>query len=136
MKCNYPGLGFELMSPCPFPTYPNVSLCKIPVTMSKKSVFPSSERIIVFVFWLSIIIAVILGGEGGSYADNNCSIFPLCVESNANNNVAKRFLTCILLMIRQIIRSCDVMDRFLRKPFSFFRRFLSTSIEIYKPKQL
>ena len=49
-----------------------------------------------------------------------CSIFPLCMESNAlekstNDSVISRILTRTP-KIQRIVKICDVVDRFLRKP--------------------
>ena len=61
----------------------------------EKSVSPSGEGIIAFVFLQSIIIAVTIS-LGRLYDSSICSIFPLCIESNdlknsTNSSVASRF---------------------------------------------
>ena len=54
----------------------SVFLCKTPAAMLKKSVSPSGERAITFVFYKSIIIALTVS-LGRPYAIRICSIFPL-----------------------------------------------------------
>ena len=59
-----------------------------------------------------------------------CSIFPLWMESKAlvkstNNIVASRFFESKPSRIRRIVKICEVIDLFLRKPFWFFQSILS-----------
>ena len=66
---------------------------------------------------------------GGPYAIIICFIFPLCMESNAlekstNNIVSSRFFERTF-RIRRIVKICDVVDRFLRKPFWLFLSIFS-----------
>ena len=51
----------------------NASPCSRPATMTKSSVSPSGERTFTFMFLYSIIMQL----------RSICSIFPLCMESNA-----------------------------------------------------
>ena len=58
------------------------------------------------------------------------SIFPLCMEPKAlvkssNDIVASRFFACVPSRIRRRVKICDVVDRFLRKPFWFFLSIFS-----------
>ena len=46
---------------------------------------------------------------------------------STNNSVASKFFTRTPSMIRRILRICDVVGRFLRKPFRFFPRIFSIS---------
>ena len=67
-------------------------------------------------------------GEG-AWTRSICSIFPQCMESNAeekstNNIVASRIFASTS-RIRRIVKICDVVDRFLRKPFWFFLSIFS-----------
>ena len=67
---------------------------------------------------------------GRPQASSICSIFPLCMESKAlekstNNIVASSFFACIPSRIQRIVKICDVVDRFLRKPFWFFLSIFS-----------
>ena len=55
-----------------------------------------------------------------------CSIFPLFMESKVlekytTNIVASRFFARTPSRISRIVKICDLVDRFLRKPFWFFR---------------
>ena len=65
------------------------------------------------------------------YAYSICSMFPLCMESNASekstNNVASRFFTCTPSIIWLMARICDVVNWFLQKLFWFFQRIFSIS---------
>ena len=70
---------------------------------------------------------------GRPYASRIYSIFALCMELNTlekstNNNVASRFIAHTTLMIRQIVRICEVVDWFLQKPFWFFIRIFLTLV--------
>ena len=47
-------------------------------------------------------------------------------EKSMNNSFTSKFLAHFFSMIRLITRICDVVDRFLRKPFWFFLRIFST----------
>ena len=105
----------------------NVSHCSTPAKMSKQSVSPSGEQ--TFVFLYSLIIAAIVS-FGRPQASSICSIFPLCMGSKAlerstNNIVASMFFAYTLSRIRWIVKVCDVVDRFFRKPFSFFLSIFS-----------
>ena len=58
-----------------------------------------------------------------------CSIFPLCMESNAwekltNNIVATRFLACTP-KIWWIVKICDVVDQFHQKLFWFLQNIFT-----------
>ena len=66
------------------------------------------------------------------HASNICSIFPPCIKSKAleksrNCSVASRFCAPTFSMIELVIRICEVVDRFLQKPFRFFQRIFSIS---------
>ena len=98
-----------------------VSPCKTIAIMSKKSVSPSGERSITFVFLWSFNIVVTVSLDR-LYAWSICSNFPLCMESNAlrkstNYSVASRFFARTPSMIRRIVGICNVMDWFLWKQF-------------------
>ena len=77
----------------------NVSSCRAPATMSKKSVSPSCEQTLTFVFLYSIIMAVTV-----SLGDHKLEVFApssLCMESNVfkrstNERVALRFFAQVL----------------------------------------
>ena len=49
------------------------------------------------------------------------------LEKSTNNIVASRFFANTPSRIRRIVKICDVADRFLRKPFWFFRSIFSIS---------
>ena len=51
-----------------------------------------------------------------------CFMESNALEKSMNNSVASRFLGHMM-----IVRICEVMDRFLRKPFWFFVRIFSIS---------
>ena len=73
-----------------------------------------------FMFLQSILIALTVS-LGRAYVRKLSSIFPLCIKSNAlekstNNNVASIFFAHTP-MIQRLVRNCEVVDRFLRKPF-------------------
>ena len=92
--------------------------------MSNKSLSPSNEWIFTFVFLFSIIMAATVS-LGRPRARSICSIFPLCMALNAldkstNNSVASRIFARTPFNIRGIVKICDVVDRFLWKPFWFF----------------
>ena len=64
------------------------------------------------------------------WASRICSIFPLWMESKAlvkstNNIVACRLFARTRSRIRRIVKICDVVNVFLRKPFWFFLSMLS-----------
>ena len=88
--------------------------------MSKESMSPSSERTFTFVFLSSTIMAATVS-LGDRRLEIFCSISPLCKESNALqksiNKCWLRFFTRTPSKIQQIVKICDVVDRFLRKPF-------------------
>ena len=91
----------------------NVSACKIPVTMLKKSVLASDR-------WKL-------------YATSICSIFPLWMESNSlekstNTPIVSWFLIPANSMVRRIVRSWEVVDRFLLNPIYIY-------IYIYKERE-
>ena len=95
----------------------NLSLFKTLTTLSKKFVFPSGERSFAFIFLKSLImvVTVCLGKQNPC---SICSIFSLCIESNAlsnstNSSVASRFFAHTPSMIGQIVRNCEFADRFL-----------------------
>ena len=44
---------------------------------------------------------------------------------STNNIVACRFFACTPSRLRQIVKICEVVDLFLRKPFWFFLSMLS-----------
>ena len=76
--------------------------------------FPSGERTIAFVFLKSIIIVVTVS-LGIPYANNICSIFYLCMESNSsekfiNCSVVSRFFAFILSMIQWVVRICEDVE--------------------------
>ena len=107
----------------------NVSPCSTPATMSKWYVSPSVERTFNFLFLYSIIVAATVS-LCRPKARSICSIFLLCMASKAfekstNNIIASEFFTLGLSRIRRIVKICDVLDRFLRKPFWFFLSMLS-----------
>ena len=57
-----------------------------------------------------------------AYASSIFSIFPLSMESNASDkfkkiSIASKFFFRTPSIIRRIIRSCVVLEIFLRKPF-------------------
>ena len=59
---------------------------------------------------------------GRLLASSICSIFSVCMESKAlrkstNNIVASRSFGRTPSRIRRIVKICDVVDCFLRKPF-------------------
>ena len=63
-------------------------------------------------------------------ASRICSIFPQCMESKAlakstNSIVASRFFARTSPTIRRIVKICDVVDLFARKPFWFFLSMFS-----------
>ena len=67
---------------------------------------------------------------GRPYARSIFSISPLCMESKALAKstiyiVVSRFFARTPSRIRRIVKICDVVDRFLRKPFWFFLSILS-----------
>ena len=103
----------------------NVSPCKTPVTISKKSVSPG-ERTIAFVFSKSIIIQVRVYLER-LYASSISSIFPLCIELNTldkstNGGITSTFFTLSLSMIWRIVRICEAVKRIFRKLFWVWRK--------------
>ena len=61
---------------------------------------------------------------GEPSASSICSIFSLCMEST-NNNVASKFFARTPSRIRRIVKICEVVDLFLRKPFWFFLSIFS-----------
>ena len=78
-------------------------------------------QIELFIIRVRIIIAVTVS-LGTLCTSSICYIFHLCIESNAlkkstNSSVALRFFANTFLMIRQIITICEVVKRFLQKPF-------------------
>ena len=95
---------------------------------------PYGERTFTFVFLYSIIMAATVS-FGSPWANNICSIFPLCIESKAsekstNNIVASRFFSPTPSRFRRIVKICDDLDRFLRKPFWFILSIFSL-LDIY-----
>ena len=66
---------------------------------------------------------------GRPYANSTCSIFSLCMESNAlenslNHSVASRLFACTLSMIQQVVRICDIVDPFFQMQI-FTKNFLT-----------
>ena len=69
---------------------------------------------------------------GRLYARSICSIFLRCMVSNAQEKSINKsvlrvfffFFSQIPSKIRRIVRICDI-DRFLRKPFSYFLKIFS-----------
>ena len=77
------------------------------------------------------------------YANSICSIFPLCMESNAqeksmNSRVVLRSFAGILLMIQWIVQIYEVMEQFFFKSHSdfpkIFLNFRSHMIEKQRSK--
>ena len=84
---------------------------------------PSGKWTIAFVFFLSIIRVVTISLER-PFANCICSLFPLCMETNAlqksmKNSVASTFS----LTPSMLVWICDVVEQFLPKPFWFFKEF-------------
>ena len=107
---------------CPFAAY---------LRRCQRSLSPSGERTFTFVSLYRIIMAATVSLRR-LLARSICFIFSLCMESNAlkkstNNSVALRFFVRTLSDIRWIVKICDVVDGFLRKPFWFFLRIFSIS---------
>ena len=108
----------------------NVSPCSTPATILKKYVSLSGDRTFTFVFLYSIIMATTVS-FGKPWASRICSIFPMWMESKAlvkstNNIVASRFFARTP-RIRRIVKICEVVDRFLRKPFGLFLSIVTWS---------
>ena len=53
------------------------------------------------------------------------------LEKSSNRSVDFRFFTQTPSKIQRIVRICDVVDQFLRKPFWFFSRIFSISDTIW-----
>ena len=67
---------------------------------------------------------------GGRKRENICSTFLFVyvvksLEKLTNNIVASRFFARTPSRIRRIVKICDVVNRFLRKPFWFFLKISS-----------
>ena len=63
----------------------NVSPCRVPATMSKKSVSPSSEWTFTFMFLMVATVPL-----GRPYTKSICSTFPLSMELNALEKSANK----------------------------------------------
>ena len=107
----------------------NVSPCKTPA--AKKPNVALCEQTIAL---LSIIIVVTVSFRR-PYAGSICSIFPLCIKSNAlekstNKSVALRFF-CIyyidVLTNSQILRSCRLISP--KYVLTFPKNFLNFNLE-------
>ena len=77
--------------------------------------------------FLQRIIIVVTISLRRLYASSIFSIFLWCMKSNAsekstNKSVVSSFFLSAPSMIQWIIRICDVVNRFLQKPFRFFKR--------------
>ena len=108
------------------------------MSISKKLVFPSGERTIVFVILLYIIIAVTVS-LGRSYDSSTCSISLLCIESNAleislNFSVASRLFAHTLSVLQQIVRMWEIVDWFPR--FDFQKIFLDLGLDILEKQTI
>ena len=87
--------------------------------MLKKSVSPSGKLTIAFMFFYFTITAVAVSLRR-LYTNSICSIFPLCIESNAlekstNCSVVSKCFARIPLMIQRIVKIYQVVERFLCK---------------------
>ena len=100
----------------------------------RSSLSRSGKRTFTFEYLFSIIMAATVS-LGRPQASNICSIFPLCMELKAlakstNNIVAPRFFARTTSRIRRIVKICDVVDLFLRKPFWFFLSMFSMMVSM------
>ena len=88
---------------------------------------PSGKQILLSCFYSIIIAATV--SLGRPYAISICTMFPLCMGTNAlekstNTIVASMFIARTPRM-REIVKICDVVDRFLRKPVWLFLSIFS-----------
>ena len=92
--------------------------------MLKKSVSPSGERTFTFVFLYSFIMAATVS-LGRSYARGICSIFSLCMESNASEKSTSK---CRLkVFLREILLEFDVLSEFVKLWIDFSENHFDSS---------
>ena len=120
----------------------NLSHCRAPATMSKKSAFLSGEW--TFAFVLKHHYSVNNFFRETRYVRSICFIFPLCIESNAlekssNKSVATRFLSELLLWFDRSLESVILWIDLSGNHSDFFKEFSQFQVrrdceaEHYKP---
>ena len=90
---------------------------------------PSGEQTFTLAFLYDIFMAATVSLSRPK-ASGIFSIFPRLMETKAlgkstDNVVASRFFARTPSRIRQIVKLCDVVDRFFRKPFWLFLSIFS-----------
>ena len=104
----------------------NVFSCKTLPTLSNKSVSPSVEWTITFVFLQIIIIDVIVHLEI-PYTSSISSILLLCIDSNSLIVFQQDFFALRSSTVQWIVMIYGIVERFLKKPLWFFVRIFSIS---------